>query len=259
MKCFHLLVSFPTFLFWRTIFKRRTNGSYQELPGVKGLKLIFKRRTNGGYQELPGVKGLKLIFKRRTNGGYQELPGVKGLKCGGNKLTMLYVCTECDCTSLFKSLSAINAFSEYIKNSWVELNWLFNVTINDISVIYVTAHRCAGGLKKLDLRSGSQRHRHFVGFFNVLVQAPTRGLPHLVAFYNTLGIRRTHSRLNPRVPTGVKDSSAFIKTCTSGEMKLLFYVTINNISVIYVRAHKCASLTVKKKRKVGYGYFQGYS
>ena len=26
--------------------------------------------------------------------------------------------------------------------------WLFNVTINDISVIYVTAHRCAGGLKK---------------------------------------------------------------------------------------------------------------
>ena len=32
---------------------------------------------------------------------------------------------------------------------------LFNVTINDISVIYVTAHRCAGGLKKLDLRSGS--------------------------------------------------------------------------------------------------------
>ena len=57
-----------------------------------------------------------------------------------------------------------------IWSCWVELNWLFNVTINDISVIYVTAHRCAGGLKKkLDLRSGSQRHRHFVGFFNVPV------------------------------------------------------------------------------------------
>ena len=27
-------------------------------------------------------------------------------------------------------------------------------------VITVTAHRCAGGLKNLDLRSGSQRHRH---------------------------------------------------------------------------------------------------
>ena len=38
---------------------------------------------------------------------------------------------------------------------WIGLNWLFNVTINGISVIYVTAHRCAGGLKKkLDLRSG---------------------------------------------------------------------------------------------------------
>ena len=43
-----------------------------------------------------------------------------------------------------------------IKYCWVELIWLFNVTINDISVIYVTAHRCAGGLKKkFDLRSGS--------------------------------------------------------------------------------------------------------
>ena len=28
------------------------------------------------------------------------------------------------------------------------MNLLFNVTINDILVIYVTAHRCAGGLKK---------------------------------------------------------------------------------------------------------------
>ena len=31
-----------------------------------------------------------------------------------------------------------------------EVNWLFqvNVTINDISVMHVTAHRCAGGLTK---------------------------------------------------------------------------------------------------------------
>ena len=28
-------------------------------------------------------------------------------------------------------------------SEWI---WLFNVTFNDISVIYVTAHRCAGGL-----------------------------------------------------------------------------------------------------------------
>ena len=67
-----------------------------------------------------------------------------------------------------------------------EVNWLFNVTINDISVIYVTAHRCAGGLKKLDLRSGSQRHRHFVGFFNVPVLAPTRDQP----FYTVIPTHR---------------------------------------------------------------------
>ena len=55
-----------------------------------------------------------------------------------------------------------------------EWDWFLNVTCNDISVIYVTAHRCAGGLKKkLNLRFGSLRRRHFVGFFNVPVQAPT--------------------------------------------------------------------------------------
>ena len=68
-----------------------------------------------------------------------------------------------------------------------ELNCLFNVTINDISVIYVTAHRCAGGLKKkYDLRSGSQRHRHFVGIFNVPVLAPTRDQP----FYTVIPTHR---------------------------------------------------------------------
>ena len=67
------------------------------------------------------------------------------------------------------------------------VNWLFNVTINDISVIYVTAHRCAGGPKKtLDIRSGSQCHRHFAGFFNVPVQAPTRGQP----FYTVIPTHR---------------------------------------------------------------------
>ena len=35
------------------------------------------------------------------------------------------------------------------------VDWMFNVTINDITVIYVTTHSCAGGFKKLDLRSGS--------------------------------------------------------------------------------------------------------
>ena len=99
-----------------------------------------------------------------------------------------------------------------------DVNLLYNVTVNDISdlfffvvsVIYVTAHRCAGGLKKYDLRSDSQRHRHFVGFFNEPVQAPTRAIlfirlfretaPYLVAFYDTLGIWRTNSRRKPPGP-----------------------------------------------------------
>ena len=80
----------------------------------------------------------------------------------------------------------------YIWFIWGErLGRLLNVICNDISVIYVTAHRCAGGLKKkFDLMSGSQQY--FVGFFYVPVEASTRGNPfydysetppHLVAFY----------------------------------------------------------------------------
>ena len=69
------------------------------------------------------------------------------------------------------------------------VKWLFNVTCNYISVIYVTAHRYAGPLKNLNLRSGSQCHRHFVRYFDVPVQAPTRGHP----FYTI--IPRNHPRL----------------------------------------------------------------
>ena len=61
------------------------------------------------------------------------------------------------------------------KSKVTELDWMHYVTCNDISAIYVTAHRYAGGLKKkFDLQSGSQRHKHLVGFLNVPVQAPTR-------------------------------------------------------------------------------------
>ena len=135
---------------------------------------------------------------------------------------------------------------------WGKVNWLFNVTINDISVIYVTAHRCAGVLKKkLDLRSSSQRHRHFIGFFNVLVQAQTQGhsfffygysekLPHLVTFYDTLGIQRTHPRLNPRVPTGTMIQND-IKNIVSPISTFLFSSTVtvpplgNELYVMFIR------------------------
>ena len=68
---------------------------------------------------------------------------------------------------------------------------LFNITCNDISVLYMTAYRCAGGLKKkLNLWSGSQRHRHFVGFLNVPVQAPTRDHPFIRLFRETARFSR---------------------------------------------------------------------
>ena len=49
---------------------------------------------------------------------------------------------------------------------WGEVNWLLSVTINDISVIDVQAD----WRRKLDLRSDSQRHRHYVRSFNVTIQ-----------------------------------------------------------------------------------------
>ena len=67
------------------------------------------------------------------------------------------------------------------------LNWLLNVTINDISVIYVTAHRCAGGTEEEVVPTvGLPRHRHFAGFFNVPVLAPTRDHP----FYTVIPTHR---------------------------------------------------------------------
>ena len=60
-----------------------------------------------------------------------------------------------------------------------------------------------------DLRSGSKRHRHFVGLFKVSFQLPSIDTgptvvyyysekpPHLVAFYYTLGIWRIYSHLKP--------------------------------------------------------------
>ena len=53
----------------------------------------------------------------------------------------------------YKIYIFIYVWSEIIK--WVSEYRLLNVTINNISVIHVMAHRCAGDLKKLDLWSGT--------------------------------------------------------------------------------------------------------
>ena len=61
-----------------------------------------------------------------------------------------------NCYDMNTHTTRCNLFSKYLQHSildlttvvcWVELNWLFNVTINDISVIYVTAQICAGGVE----------------------------------------------------------------------------------------------------------------
>ena len=99
-----------------------------------------------------------------------------------------------------------------------EWDWLLNVTCNDISVLYVTSHRYAGGLKKkLDLRLESQRHRHSIGFFNVPVQASTLGQLFKRFFWETalfqplfttrMWIRRAYSHLKrPGSPRGRTNS-----------------------------------------------------
>ena len=50
--------------------------------------------------------------------------------------------------TVFVHIAETSNWQILIKTVVVVVDWLFNVTINDISVIYVTAHRCAGGLKK---------------------------------------------------------------------------------------------------------------
>ena len=72
------------------------------------------------------------------------------------------------------------AYRPFHKVEWV--NWSLHVTFNDISVIYVTAHRCAGGLKNIDLRSGS--HTMDISYGSLT------GTPFLrfsVAFYDAHG------------------------------------------------------------------------
>ena len=51
---------------------------------------------------------------------------------------------------------------------WIWVYWCLTSHAT-IFQSYMWRHRCAGGLKKLNLRSGSQRHWYFAGFFNVPV------------------------------------------------------------------------------------------
>ena len=115
----------------------------------------------------------------------------------------------------------------------------------DISVIYVTAQRCAGGLKELDLRSGSQHDKHIVGFFNVQVQHR-----HEANIFTVISRYDAHgdicSRLTSTGPDGVwanvnvKKQTVYLSLLTQMALTvnhpsvclLVFYVTCIDISVI---------------------------
>ena len=66
------------------------------------------------------------------------------------------------------SISSIFCFKECIFYNRMCVYWCFTSHAT-IFQLYMWRHRCAGGLKKLYLRSGSQRQSHFVGFFIVTV------------------------------------------------------------------------------------------
>ena len=99
------------------------------------------------------------------------------------------------------------------KGLYKTLSWVYWCFTSHATIFqsYMWRHRCAGGLKKLYLRSGSQRHRHFAGFFNVpvLYRHGTTVLcgdsdtsPHLVAFTTRWGYGGRILDLNPRRPHG---------------------------------------------------------
>ena len=127
---------------------------------------IWRTQSQLNPQVLTGEK-----ICARHSASSNKLATPRYTQANGSFNTLLSVHQRTFCTELLKvSLSLL----------------VFNVTCNDISVIYVTALNCAGGLKKFDLRSGSKRHRHFVGLFNVPVQAPTRDNP----FYTVIPTHR---------------------------------------------------------------------
>ena len=130
-------------------------------------------------------------------------------------------------TPLHKNVSyLISEFTYWNENSYMNCQMILNNKNKNNSILLevlaslftvssyftdnprMSRHRCVDGLKKkLYLRSGYQRHRHFAGFFNVpalhrhgtnLFIRWFRHTAPLVAFYDTLGIRGTYSRLKPR-------------------------------------------------------------
>ena len=77
---------------------------------------------------------------------------------------------------------------------------MFYVTCNDISAIYVTAQMCrrsGQAPNAIDISQGSITCPSYTNKGPPFLYGDSDTPPHLVAFYDTLGIRRTYSRPKP--------------------------------------------------------------
>ena len=155
---------------------------------------------------------------------------------------------------------------EVTESSWVwECEWDWsNVAQRHMqqyfSSRYVTAHRCPSGLKqKLDLVSGLQRHRHYVRFFDVSVQAPTWGQPFYVYSEKPQNFSRLLRRawgygghilvLNPRVHTGdFKNDGDLYCLLRSPYISWNFLNDNINRSIML----PCFCISPKRKNEAGY-------
>ena len=134
---------------------------------------------------------------------------------------------------------------------WFQIDYLlFNVTFNDVSVIYVTAHTCIE--KEVWPTVGLPRHRHFAGFFNVPVQAHTRATlftviprscPISIAFYDAHG--DTEDVLHSRVPTRALCSNKIIYNKNTAIANLVRYFEMRTTGFRVKTSSRAARLWTK--------------
>ena len=116
---------------------------------------------------------------------------------------------------------------------------MLNGTCNDISVIYVTAHRCTGGLKKLDLTRAPTPLT-----FRRVLQSTDTGLtflplypennPFLMPLKMRIKIRSTYSPVNPQGPHGGAVTGQNSNENTNVHIDVFFILPICIFSLPYV-------------------------
>ena len=128
---------------------------------------------------------------------------------------------------------------------WVSEYWLLNVTIYNISVLHVTAHRCTGVLK-LNLRPGS--HAIDISQGSLPIQASTgatflrlfrESTPISVTFYDTHG--NTEELFSPKTPGSPWGVIKTIKIKVIRTMRPFYVLHVANIFSIQEEKRKAVS------------------